>query len=609
MPDFKYATNTQPDAPDSRDYIYTPTLRSLPHEVIPDWDLIIRDQGREGACTGFAACAVINYLNQERRADLQVSARMLYEMARKHDEWPGEEYEGSSLRGVIKGWKNMGVCSEDFWPYKMRGGEPHLTIEAAKDARNNTVGAYYRLAPDVSHFHNAINEAGIIAVSANVHEGWQNPIDGVIVKSDNMIGGHAFAIVGYNDQGFIVQNSWSKKWGNQGTALWTYEDWVENIMDAWVMSLAIPTPQIFGKEAMSYEGYQRAVPDTSIFSRSVDRVEIEGHFVHIDDGDYHDKGRYWSNKEDVEQTAKLVAESTKYDHLLFYFHGGLNSPKASARRVRAMKDGFKRNGIYPYHVMYDTGLAEELKDIILRKGKASAQRVGGFTDWTDRILERLLRKPGTLVWDEMKRDADIAFDSGNAGLDALGRFINHLKSAPNNRKKKIHLCGHSTGAIVIAHLLRALQNRKIEIESCSLMAPAASSQLFNSHYLPIYQNKKKLKLKQFDIYNMRDYVERDDNVGKAYRKSLLYLVSNAFERLQGKRRKGVPIMGMEKFANTITTHYGKPNIHYSNGRTGSTTRSSSHGGFDNDPYTMNSVLKAILNNTPSKKFTQNELQY
>ena len=47
-------------------------------------------------------------------------------------------------------------------------------------------------------------------------------------------------------------------------------------------------------------------------------------------------------------------------------------------------------------------------------------------------------------------------------------------------------------------------------------------------------NYKGTRLPVLDIYNLTDKLERDDNVIKAYRKSLLFLVSNALERKQGK---------------------------------------------------------------------------
>ena len=204
----------------------------------------------------------------------------------------------------------------------------------------------------------------------------------------------------------------------------------------------------------------------------------------------------------------------------------------------------------------------------------------------------------------MKNDAEVAFEPKGDGLDAVSRFIKHLSAAPAGKKKKIHLCGHSTGAIVIAHLLYALKNRNIEIGSCSLLAPAASVKLFNSHYLPIYQGKKKLKIESLHIYNLNARLEEEDNVAKAYRKSLLYLVSNSCER----DGRGTPIVGMQKFSKNITKANGMPKMHYSNGE-GSITRSKSHGGFDNDPYSMNHVLKSILSKAPSSSFTANELEF
>jgi len=446
--------NTPPDVPDTRDWIYQPALIKLADYIDPQVHTrrIILDQKSEGACTGFAVAAAINILNQRAGREIKVSPRMLYEMAKLNDEWPGVEYDGSSLRGAIHGWKNMGVCKEDYWPYNLGRNKGSLTIEAAKNAREHTIGAYYRLKPAISDFHAALNETGVIAVSAKVHKGWNAPQNGIIEYSDNNQGGHAFIIVGYNEKGFWIQNSWGKSWGDKGVALWSYEDWIANVMDAWVFRLSLSTPQIFGMKASS----SRVTADESaqVEKPSVPRSIIAGHFIHIDDGAYKQKGRYWSTPDDTEKTVKQLVESDKYKHLLIYAHGGLNSPDASARRIAAMKQTFKDNGIYPFHIMYDTGLVEELKDLILRKENEASERTGGFSDWTDRFIEGLVRRPGTLLWEEMKQDAHDAFTKDGAGTDALKLFISHLTR--NKRALKIHLAGHSTGAIVIAHLLKTL---------------------------------------------------------------------------------------------------------------------------------------------------------
>jgi hypothetical protein len=561
---------------------------------------IILDQKSEGACTGFAVAAAINLLNQRAGRDIKVSARMLYEMAKRNDEWPGETYDGSSLRGAINGWKNMGVCEDWMWPYRVGANKGSLTIDMAKNARNNTIGAYYRLKPVISDFHAALNETGVVVASAKVHKGWDDPIDGLIKYNDKVNGGHAFAIVGYNDKGFWIQNSWSKAWGDNGVALWLYEDWVKNVMDAWVFRLALPTPQIFNKRT---ESSRLNLEDAARAKKpAVPRSEIAGHFVHIDDGAYMTTGRYWSTEDDIENTAELVGKSSEYKHFLLYAHGGLNSPKDSARRIAAMREVFKANGIYPFHVMYDTGIVEELKDLIIRKEAHAAERAGGVSDWVDRFVEGLVRRPGTLLWDEMKQDAHDAFARKGAGTDTLSRIMKHIKES--GRKVKFHLVGHSTGAVVIAHLLQIMRRTDASFATCSLMAPACTIKLYQKSYLPVLQKKTKVKLDDLTVYNLKDQLELDDNVAKVYQKSLLYLVSRAFERVDE-----MPLLGMEKFEELVTVAHSQPKFIYSNGIEGQRSRSTSHGGFDNDVYTMNHILRRLLGETPKKPFTEKILEY
>ena len=64
-------------------------------------------------CTGFGLATVAHYLLIRRHVvpdRTPVSPRMLYDMARRYDEWEGESYDGSSARGAMKGWYKHGVC-------------------------------------------------------------------------------------------------------------------------------------------------------------------------------------------------------------------------------------------------------------------------------------------------------------------------------------------------------------------------------------------------------------------------------------------------------------------------------------------------------------------
>ena len=109
--------DARPDRLDFRDLPYRPPLRSLEPRWPPDKVIaknligyieagLVRDQGDEGACTGFGLTCVANYLRWVRHVEtkskeqfVSVSPRMIYELARRYDEWPGVDYEGSSCRG------------------------------------------------------------------------------------------------------------------------------------------------------------------------------------------------------------------------------------------------------------------------------------------------------------------------------------------------------------------------------------------------------------------------------------------------------------------------------------------------------------------------------
>ncbi|MGQ0715981.1 MAG: hypothetical protein ACT4NP_01480 [Pseudonocardiales bacterium] len=98
--------------------------------------------------------------------------------------------------------------------------------------------------------HSAISELNAICVSAVIHEGWVKPVE-LIRNGEVMhviarrvdarsLGGHAFALVGYNEVGFLVQNSWSSEWGKGGFATLPYEDWLKSAYDAWVARPGVP---------------------------------------------------------------------------------------------------------------------------------------------------------------------------------------------------------------------------------------------------------------------------------------------------------------------------------------------------------------------------------
>ena len=156
------------------------------------------------------------------------------------------------------------------------------------------------------------------------------------------------------------------------------------------------------------------------------------------------------------------------------------------------------------------------------------------------------------------------------------------------------------------------------------LAPAITVETFKRLLLP---DINKGRCPRPTIYALSDVGERDDTVGP-YGKSLLYLVSNAFEA-----QRETPILGMERFISSASQDPNKelvdreveamlkkdvdglPSLVIAGAGpkaavlTPSLSRSETHGGFDNDENTMNSVLFRILRNKPSRPYTLRDLQY
>lgn len=639
-----------PDRIDLRDWYYQPSLISLP-DALASCPLIrpamILDQGREGACSGFALAAVVNFLRAKQKQTAIVSPRMLYELARRYDEWPGEAYEGSSARGAIKGWVKHGVCLRTSWPDNLHG-IAHMSDAVIRQAMAAPGGAYYRIRPyNVRDMHTALNETGILYATLMVHSGWADPGGAkgdkpvvvkthggtlklpVIKRSGSADGGHAIAIVGYTPQGFIIQNSWGRDWGAGGFALLPYEDYLMHATDVWVAQLGVPVAMDLWADDKSIDnaGLQRA-------SRTIPLADIRPYVIDVgNNGELSDSGVYWTTPSDVErlfrETIPAKTRGWKKRRILLYLHGGLNSEADAAKRIVAMRDVMLDNQIYPLHIMWESDFLSTVADLFEDLFTEADRLAGGgflenLTEAKDRVLELTLARSGGRLWSEMKENAQLA--SGHpdhqGAIQLVAQFVEQAKKTLSGQDRsgwELHVVGHSAGSIFAAHAMPLLSSLGMPLKSVQFMAPAIRIDTFKQLLLPgLESGLTPLP----SLYMLSDRLERDDSVGP-YGKSLLYLVSNAFE---GSRE--VPILGMKAcidadrqlaklFGGEVD---GRPALVVSEGipldpaqeaaaiQQGASL-SRSHGGFDNDTATMNSVLVRVLGDTPKRLFTPRDLHY
>lgn len=564
------------DPLDLRDRLYQPPPASLPAEY-PPVDVVreylprytkaglILDQGQEGACTGFGLACVVNYLRWTRAgapdAMESVSARMLYNFARRYDEYEGEDYDGSSCRGALKGWHRHGVCLESDWRY-LPESSPPPKYGYAKRATATSLGVYYRIdTTSITDLQAAIFEVGAIYVSATTHEGWAAvPASGKPPKDHAALpvipfdgrpsrdGGHAFALVGFNEHGFVLQNSWGDRWGAGGFAVITYADWLANAMDAWAAALGVPRV-VAGKIAAGGVGdAQRAGADRS---RWWDEARAYEHSI-VTGNDGRVK-RYLTEDEPtrtlLHQAAVLPdrwfrSNGAACKRLVIYAHGGLNSEGDAIARARAMGRFLEGNGCYPLFLVWKTGLFESIRDIVSDAFGKQAPKAAGFGDWlterTDLAVEKTIGRPlAKPIWSEMKENAELTCGSGRGG-DLLVTALQKLASTWGDAFE-LHLVGHSAGSIILGNLLTLLAGRGMAglVNSIHLYAPACTVQFANRHYAP-----HEALMKRLHVSVLSDRNERDDNVAAIYRKSLLYFVSNALET-----DLRTPILGLANVGN------------------------------------------------------------
>ena len=627
--------DARPDRLDLRDLPYRAPLKSLPPQFPDDGAVrdfiagyvaqgLVLDQGKEGACTGFGLAGVVNYLlwiryvhSAGKGTFARVSSRMLYELAKRYDEWPGQDYEGSSCRGALKGWHKHGVCSEALWPYPLDADGVPLFARPEDgwevDAGTRPLGVYYRIDREsVVDMQAALADIGAVYVSAEVHDGWDTltharatspPANhaGLPVipapKRPGQRGGHAFAIVGYNDRGFVVQNSWGASWGAAGFVVLPYEDWVEHVSDAWACALGVPVQLSQGKgmsrplvasrwrveSGRSLTTVARAARDPH--NPPDDPWPVDRSFDHKAYEPWSTHGAYLNTLVSGNDGRLIVSDFTRsvsdvqgyardivFDvplrwakqsggttlKLALYAHGGLNGEEASIRRIRVLAPYFEANGIYPLFLTWKTGIGETLYNLVEDWARkilgTDIEKAAGILDFLgdakDRAIEALAHILGRGIWSQMRENAALSMWPERC-LDLLAQNLAALaqKLAAQGTRLELHLIGHSAGAILLGHLLERMMQSDLagtapSVRTCTLYAPACSTRFAVERYIAA-ADAGLIDLKRVAIYHLSDENEKRDGLPSpelpAYGKSLLYLVSRALD----DRRK-VPLLGMER---------------------------------------------------------------
>lgn len=190
----------------SRNYSIRGLMRTAPKRKTKLWVVgPILDQGGEGACVGFGWTAKV--LSEPFWFNLKTLPKTVpskpdnfalyaYNSAKKVDEYPGEDYEGTSVLAGAKVMQNLGIVKSYSWAFS------------------------------VDEVIDGIISKGPVVLGINWYEGMYEAPNGVLTVSGAHVGGHCITAVGYRvasptfggEDSIILQNSWGVSWGLQGLA-------------------------------------------------------------------------------------------------------------------------------------------------------------------------------------------------------------------------------------------------------------------------------------------------------------------------------------------------------------------------------------------------------
>jgi len=157
----------------------------------------VLDQGNVGACVGFSWSHELVAEPEVVPNVSNLSALTLYHQAQQLDEWPGEDYEGTSVLAGAKATVETGWLVEYRWAFSL---------------------------DDILE---TLSYHGPVIFGLNWYEGMMDPDgSGVIHPTGEIVGGHAIMGRGLDvtKEYVILHNSWGVSWGQGGTCRISWGD-------------------------------------------------------------------------------------------------------------------------------------------------------------------------------------------------------------------------------------------------------------------------------------------------------------------------------------------------------------------------------------------------
>ncbi|MPY91449.1 MAG: peptidase C14 [Luteitalea sp.] len=357
-----------------------------------------------------------------------------------------------------------------------------------------------------------------------------------------------------------------------------------------------------------------AVVDAAAVTRADVDVELtpavkealRPYVINLTRGRFSTEGIFTTSQADVEaifsqHLPKALADAAREQRplrIVIYAHGGLVGERDGLGVALKHVHWWVRNGVYPLYFVWETGLLSSLVNVILAslaRGGARAER--DFTDFADAQIEGAAREfRARSFWADMKHVAELSSAPGGGARFVAEKLASFSQAHPD--AVEMHAVGHSAGSNFHGFFLPVLFDAGLPgVKTLQLLAPAITVDAFLDTIM-----RRIRQIGELTMFTMKDTSERADNCANIYRKSLLYLIHHALEDAREMPLLGLQIsvlddirlkrlFGVEgRVTSRTDTVVWSPSTD-EDLRAAST--SERHGGFDDDPATMNSVLRRV----------------
>lgn len=219
----------RPDKPDFRDHVISLLWKSK-EDLLKGVDMRttgklppVYDQGQSSSCTANAIGAAIEYdMHCQSRPEWTPSRLFTYYNEREMEGTVNSPDAGAEIRDGIKSAAKQGYVDENLWPFDLNKVTVKPTDNVYQEASKNLIRQYSRVPVVLHNIQNVLIHKIPIVFGITLYQSFESDSvaqTGIVPMpnpSENVVGGHAMLMVGYNETHFIVRNSWGAGWGEQG---------------------------------------------------------------------------------------------------------------------------------------------------------------------------------------------------------------------------------------------------------------------------------------------------------------------------------------------------------------------------------------------------------